>query len=73
MGGQGISKLGMLRVLNPAEFERQIREAMLAADNSVPEAATVLGCSVRNLFRWLAEERFDDIHRPGPGRPRHRR
>jgi hypothetical protein len=59
----GISALGALRIANPAEWERRIREALDAEDGKVPEAAVLLGCSTRQLYRWLGKEpRLADIN-----------
>jgi DNA-binding NtrC family response regulator len=64
-----ISQLGAMKVLKPEEWERQIREAMLATDGRIAEAAEVLGVSTRQLYRWLSEATFDDVSRAPQGRP----
>lgn len=64
------TRLGGLRVYDPLEWERQVREALKKVDYNVTEAAKLLEVSRPQMFRWLTDPRFADIKRlpPGPKR-----
>lgn len=62
---RGLHPMGALRVSDPQEWERRIREAMDAADGDVEEAAKIIGVSRRHLYRWLETypEHFSGVTR----------
>jgi hypothetical protein len=68
-----LSELGALRVLDPDKWARRVRAEMRKAGGRVPDAASALGVSVRQLYRWLdakdaaGRKLFDDVQRAGPG------
>jgi hypothetical protein len=70
----GLTELGALRRVDPAEWERRIRAAMDRAGLRIDVAAEMLGISRRQLFRWLNDERLSDVPRlptgPEPGSAR---
>lgn len=61
-----ITRLGALRVADPARWEKEIRAAMRNAPTT-QHAADKLDVSKRQLQRWLDE--LPDIARPPEGRP----
>jgi hypothetical protein len=63
----GLTRMGALKIADPAAFERELRRTMLAAGGRIPAAAEALGVSVRQLSRWLAE--LPEVDRAKPGRP----
>ena len=66
-----LTAMGVLRLSNRAAWEKRVREAMVKAHGSVPEAAGLLGISRRQLERWLGEKMFLGLPRtikgPVPG------
>lgn len=48
-----LSKLGAMRLTDPATFNEKIRSAMARAKGRIPDAADALGVSARQLRRWL--------------------
>lgn len=65
-----ISPLGALRILDPEKWERAVRKAMVDADGRIPDAAEALGVSLRQMYRWLADERFAGLERAPVGEHR---
>jgi ActR/RegA family two-component response regulator len=64
-----ITPLGALKIVDPGEWERQIRAAMNHNDGRVREAAADLGVHSRTLWRWLQEPAFRNLERAPTGRP----
>lgn len=65
-----LSQMGALRILNRSAWEKKIRTAMLNAEGRIPDAAVALAVGARQLFRWLEDEVFADVHRVENGLPR---
>lgn len=65
-----VIRIGALRVVDPAQWEREIRRAMSRAEGRIPDAAFHLGIHRRTLFRWLQEPRLADVPRVAHGEPR---
>lgn len=60
----GLTDLGALRRVDPAAFERTIREALEASDRNQVRAAARLGISERQMRRWVAELREAGVDLP---------
>lgn len=58
--------LDALRILDPAMWERRIRDA-LTVGGDTKAAALILGVSRRTLYRILTDERFLDVPKDAPG------
>lgn len=61
------TRLGALRLVDPARFEKELRRALRASGGHLAPAAEAIGVSTRQLARWLAE--LPDVPRAAPGRP----
>lgn len=67
-GGTTMTRLNALKKVDPDAWEKQIRAAMKKAKGRVSDAAALLECSTRSLFRALEE--LPDIPRAAYGLPR---
>lgn len=66
-----LEMLKALRLARPMEFASRIEIAMLATGGHIPEAATLLKVSERQLYRWFEQEKdlLARIPRAKRGRP----
>ena len=53
-----ITEIGALRIVNPHAWAVKVAKAMKAASGHVSDAAAALGCSPRQLHRWLATDKL---------------
>lgn len=64
-----ITDLLATRIKDPLDWRNQIANAMAKADGRVPDAAKLLGVSVRTLYRTLENPEFVHLDRAPMGRP----
>jgi Meiotically up-regulated gene 113 len=64
---RNLSPLGLLRLNDPDAWERRVRAALTEAAGSPTDAARILGISRPQMFRWMRDERFQNVDRAPPG------
>lgn len=64
-----ITDLLATRIKDPLDWRNQISNAMAKVDGRVPDAAKLLGVSVRTLYRTLENPEFMNLDRAPMGRP----
>lgn len=65
-----MTKIGAMKIVDPRAWNKAITRAMATADGRVGDAATALGVSERQLFRWLALDELKSTPRAEYGMPR---
>lgn len=65
-----MSKMGALKIADPPKWKKAVLKAMEECGGRIPDAATKLDVSGRQLFRWLMEPEFKNVDRVGVGVPR---
>jgi transcriptional regulator of acetoin/glycerol metabolism len=64
-----ITDLLATRIKDPLDWRNRVANAMSKTDGRVPDAAKLLGVSIRTLYRTLEDPEFTNVDRAPMGRP----